>query len=78
MGSLRNEEEGVEEPILMESSERFSEEVDLSHDVYQWGSLSDSERHFISHVLAFFAASDGIFVLAAEVPKFTALSFTWV
>ncbi|RVW55489.1 Ribonucleoside-diphosphate reductase small chain A [Vitis vinifera] len=37
-----------------------SEEVDLSHDVQQWESLSNSEKHFISHVLAFFAASDGI------------------
>ncbi|THG20900.1 hypothetical protein TEA_023474 [Camellia sinensis var. sinensis] len=37
-----------------------SEEVDLSQDVQQWDSLSDSEKHFISHVLAFFAASDGI------------------
>jgi ribonucleotide reductase beta subunit family protein with ferritin-like domain len=26
----------------------------------QWEALSDSEKHFISHVLAFFAASDGI------------------
>jgi hypothetical protein len=25
-----------------------------------WDRLNDSERHFISHVLAFFAASDGI------------------
>lgn len=37
-----------------------AEEVDLSHDVQQWESLSNSEKHFISHVLAFFAASDGI------------------
>ena len=36
------------------------EEVDLSKDVSQWGELKDEERHFISHVLAFFAASDGI------------------
>lgn len=26
----------------------------------QWEALSRSEKHFISHVLAFFAASDGI------------------
>ncbi|RVX22077.1 Ribonucleoside-diphosphate reductase small chain A [Vitis vinifera] len=38
----------------------LAEEVDLSHDVQQWESLSNSEKHFISHVLAFFAASDGI------------------
>lgn len=37
-----------------------TEEVDLSKDMKHWESLSDNERHFISHVLAFFAASDGI------------------
>ncbi|KAF9604711.1 hypothetical protein IFM89_009147 [Coptis chinensis] len=37
-----------------------AEEVDLSQDVQQWEKLTDSEKHFISHVLAFFAASDGI------------------
>ncbi|KAJ6911727.1 ribonucleoside-diphosphate reductase small chain A [Populus alba x Populus x berolinensis] len=37
-----------------------AEEVDLSQDMQQWEALSDSEQHFISHVLAFFAASDGI------------------
>ncbi|CAB3240149.1 unnamed protein product [Arctia plantaginis] len=36
------------------------EEVDLSKDLADWASLKDSERHFIKHVLAFFAASDGI------------------
>ena len=36
------------------------EEVDLTQDVQDWNQLSDNERHFISHVLAFFAASDGI------------------
>lgn len=36
------------------------EEVDLSKDMEHWLSLKDSEREFISHVLAFFAASDGI------------------
>uniref|UniRef100_A0A182WMC5 ribonucleoside-diphosphate reductase n=1 Tax=Anopheles minimus TaxID=112268 RepID=A0A182WMC5_9DIPT len=36
------------------------EEVDLSKDMKDWESLKPSERHFISHVLAFFAASDGI------------------
>lgn len=34
--------------------------VDLSKDLGHWESLKDEERHFISHVLAFFAASDGI------------------
>jgi len=36
------------------------EEVDLSRDMAFWEGLNDGERHFISHVLAFFAASDGI------------------
>lgn len=36
------------------------EEVDLSRDLSDWENLNDNERHFISHVLAFFAASDGI------------------
>jgi ribonucleoside-diphosphate reductase beta chain len=37
-----------------------AEEIDLSADLKDWSSLKDGERHFISHVLAFFAASDGI------------------
>lgn len=36
------------------------EEVDLSKDLAHWETLNDDERHFIKHVLAFFAASDGI------------------
>lgn len=36
------------------------EEVDLSKDMANWEALKPEERHFISHVLAFFAASDGI------------------
>jgi ribonucleoside-diphosphate reductase subunit M2 len=37
------------------------EEVDLSKDMNDWEyKLNNEERHFISHVLAFFAASDGI------------------
>ncbi|XP_050373931.1 ribonucleoside-diphosphate reductase small chain A [Argentina anserina] len=43
-----------------EASFWTAEEVDLSQDVQQWEALTDSERHFISHVLSFFAASDGI------------------
>ena len=35
-------------------------EVDLAKDLDDWKALSDGERHFLSHVLAFFAASDGI------------------
>jgi ribonucleotide reductase beta subunit family protein with ferritin-like domain len=37
-----------------------AEEIDLSKDLVDWAGLSDDERHFISMVLAFFAASDGI------------------
>jgi ribonucleoside-diphosphate reductase beta chain len=38
-----------------------AEEVDLSPDLQDWEhKLNDGERHFIKHVLAFFAASDGI------------------
>ena len=35
-------------------------EVDLHRDTVDWQSLRPQERHFIKHVLAFFAASDGI------------------
>jgi len=38
-----------------------AEEIDLSADLNDWNNkLNDNERHFIKHVLAFFAASDGI------------------
>jgi len=37
-----------------------AEEIDLSQDLVDWEKLNDDERHFIKHVLAFFAASDGI------------------
>ena len=43
-----------------EASFWTAEEIDLSDDQKHWDGLSDGERHFISHVLAFFAASDGI------------------
>ena len=36
------------------------EEVDLSKDLTHWDTLTPNEKHFISHILAFFAASDGI------------------
>ena len=36
------------------------EEVDLGKDLFDWEQLTSDERQFISHVLAFFAASDGI------------------
>ena len=37
-----------------------TEEIDLSADMKDWENLKDDEKHFIKHVLAFFAASDGI------------------
>lgn len=43
-----------------EASFWTAEEIDLSADAKDWENLSDDERHFVSHVLAFFAASDGI------------------
>jgi len=43
-----------------EASFWTAEEVDLSQDNKDWEKLSDAEKHFIKHVLAFFAASDGI------------------
>ncbi len=43
-----------------EASFWTAEEIDLSQDLNDWQKLTDDERHFIKHVLAFFAASDGI------------------
>src|SRR5687767_6363056 len=43
-----------------EASFWTAEEIDLSQDQKDWEALSDGERHFVKHVLAFFAASDGI------------------
>ncbi len=37
-----------------------AEEVDLSKDYSHWETLNSDEKHFISMILAFFAASDGI------------------
>ena len=37
-----------------------AEEVDLANDLFHSETLKDGEKHFISYVLAFFAASDGI------------------
>lgn len=36
------------------------EEIDFSRDKNDWDKLNDQEKHFITHVLAFFAGSDGI------------------
>jgi len=43
-----------------EASFWTAEEIDLSQDHIHWDKLSANEQHFIKHVLAFFAASDGI------------------
>ena len=52
-----------------EASFWTAEEIDLCHDMKDWEQkLNDKERHFISTVLAFFAASDGI---VNEKDKFT-------
>ena len=36
------------------------EEIDLSKDYVHWDTLDADEKHFVSMILAFFAASDGI------------------
>ena len=37
-----------------------AEEIDLAEDLKDWKNLNKDEQHFIKHILAFFAASDGI------------------
>ncbi|GGB85203.1 ribonucleoside-diphosphate reductase [Flavobacterium suaedae] len=45
----------------MEASFWTAEEIDLHQDLNDWNNkLSDDEQYFIKHILAFFAASDGI------------------
>ena len=43
-----------------EASFWTAEEIDLANDLKDWDGLNSNERHFVSHILAFFAASDGI------------------
>ncbi|MFN5443285.1 MAG: ribonucleotide-diphosphate reductase subunit beta [Crocinitomicaceae bacterium] len=44
-----------------EASFWTAEEIDLSADIIDWeNKLNDNEKHFVKHILAFFAASDGI------------------
>ena len=44
-----------------EASFWTAEEIDLASDMVDWNNkLNDNEKHFVKHVLAFFAASDGI------------------
>ena len=46
---------------LQQASFWTAEEIDLSTDITDWeNKLNDNERYFIKHILAFFAASDGI------------------
>jgi ribonucleotide reductase beta subunit family protein with ferritin-like domain len=44
----------------VEASFWTAEEIDLSADLKDWDNISQNEHHFISNVLAFFAASNGI------------------
>jgi ribonucleoside-diphosphate reductase beta chain len=37
-----------------------AEEIDLAEDLKDWKELNNDEQHFLKHILAFFAASDGI------------------
>mmetsp|Transcript_72552 Transcript_72552/g.156911 ORF Transcript_72552/g.156911 Transcript_72552/m.156911 type:complete len:351 (+) Transcript_72552:78-1130(+) len=43
-----------------EASFWTAEEIDLAQDLKDWDNLNKEEQHFIKHILAFFAASDGI------------------
>merc|ERR1712070_1058715 len=60
-----------------EASFWTAEEVDLSQDNKDWDTLTSQEQHFVKHVLAFFAASDGIvlenlsgqFSLEVQIPE---------
>jgi ribonucleoside-diphosphate reductase beta chain len=45
-----------------------AEEIDLTHDLKDWHSLTKDEQHFIKYVLAFFAASDGIVLENLKLP----------
>jgi ribonucleotide reductase beta subunit family protein with ferritin-like domain len=48
--------------LYVESYSSFwtPDEIDFSKDKQDWKKLNDNEKHFISHILAFFAGSDGI------------------
>lgn len=56
----------IKYPIVWEMYKRAeasfwtAEEVDLGSDINDWNHLNNNERHFIIHILAFFATSDGI------------------
>ena len=40
--------------------DRKSEEIDLVSNLKDWENMNDNDRHFLTHILAFFAASDDI------------------
>lgn len=56
---LENDDVSIQ-TLTARCSNRAAEEVDLSDDMKHWETLTKDEKHFVSHVLAFFAASDGI------------------
>merc|ERR1712151_674013 len=43
-----------------EASFWTAEEIDLAQDGKDWETLNENEQHFVKHILAFFAASDGL------------------
>lgn len=43
-----------------EASFWTAEEIELADDIKHWETLTDDEKHFVSHVLAFFSSADGI------------------
>ena len=53
-------------PLLQDAYEKHeaafwsAKEIDYNADLNDWESLTDNERYFIEHILAFFAGSDGI------------------
>ena len=47
-------------PPPLTASPLFGSQIDLAHDMNDWEGLNSDEQFFIKHVLAFFAASDGI------------------
>ena len=57
--------------FAMKQEEKFwrSTELDFVEDIKHWATLTEDEKHFVSHVLAFFAGSDGI-VLENLVSRF--------
>ncbi|XP_069477552.1 ribonucleoside-diphosphate reductase subunit M2 B isoform X2 [Ambystoma mexicanum] len=46
--------------FIQQETEPQRSEVDLTKDLPHWEKLKSEEKYFISHILAFFAASDGI------------------